>query len=70
MLSDVIKIELPHVEKQKDDLIVTLNDSRNQLFDLQSRILSELVLSNADTILDNEVLIATLETCSVQSIVI
>jgi dynein heavy chain, axonemal len=68
MLVDVIKIEAPEVEEQRDTLIIELAKSRNDLYKLQSKILNELAESNSDTILDNVVLIETLEICSVESI--
>ena len=66
MLVDVIKIEAPEVEEQRDSLIIKLAQSRNDLYKLQSKILDELNNSNSDTILDNVFLIETLEICSVE----
>ena len=68
MLVDVIKIEAPEVEEQRDSLIIKLAQSRNDLYKLQSKILDELNNSNSETILDNVFLIETLEICSAESL--
>ena len=63
MLVDVIKNEEPEVEEQRDSLIIQLATSRNSLIKLRRKILNELAASNSETILDNVVLIETLEIC-------
>ena len=70
MLVDVIKNEAPEIEEQRDSLVIRLASSKNALYKLQSQILTELAESNADTILDNTVLIKTLEVCNKESILI
>jgi dynein heavy chain len=68
MLADVIKNEEPEVEEQRDSLIIELATSRNGLINLRRKILNELAASNSETILDNVVLIETLEICKTQSV--
>jgi len=63
MLVDVISNMAPEVEERRDELVIQISTSLNNLFDLQNKILYELNVSNAETILDNVVLIETLETC-------
>ena len=68
MLVDVVKNQVPEVEQRRDDLVIELAKSRNDLFKLQSKILYELASSNAETILDNFILIETLEICKTESV--
>jgi len=49
-------------------LVIQLAKSRNDLYKLQSKILFELAASNAETILDNFILIETLEICKTESV--
>ena len=48
--------------------MIQLATSRNDLYKLQTKILFELASSNSTTILDNVILIETLEICSVESV--
>ena len=48
-------------------MVVEIATSKNDLARLQSKILIELAESNAETILDNFVLIETLEICKIES---
>jgi len=57
MLVDVINNMAPEVEERRDELVIQIATSLNNLFDLQIKILYELNVSNAETILDNVVLI-------------
>ena len=68
LLVDVINNQEPEIEKRRDKLVVEINMSKNQLARLQEKILIELAESNAETILDNFVLIETLEVCKKESI--
>lgn len=61
LLVDVMKSQEPEIEQQKDDLTIQISTSKNQLYQLQSKILKELADANPDTILDNTVLIENLE---------
>jgi len=65
LLVDVLNCQDPEVEKRRDELVLGISKSRNELFALQNKILTELADSNADTILDNTVLIETLEVCKI-----
>ena len=48
--------------------MIQLAKSRNDLYKLQSKILFELAASNSETILDNVILIETLEICKTESV--
>jgi dynein heavy chain len=58
---DVVNNQAPEVERQRDSLIIEIGSSKNKLAKLQLKILNELAESDAGTILDNVVLIQTLE---------
>lgn len=59
LLSDVVGLESPHLEEQRNQLIVRINADRNQLKDIEDRILKFLFTSEGN-ILDNEELVQTL----------
>ena len=61
MLVDVVINEAPEVEKKRDDLVLEISGSKNELKHLEIKILKDLAESNQDTILDNQDLIDTLE---------
>lgn len=58
--SDVVRLESPHLEEQRNELIVCINADRNQLKDIEDRIL-KLLFSSEGNILDNEELVQTLQ---------
>lgn len=70
MLADVVINEAPEVEEKRDELVVNISDSKNQLKSLEDKILQDLSDSNQDTILDNQELIDTLEISKTKSKVI
>ena len=58
---DVVNNQAPAVERQRDSLIIEIGTAKNKLAQFQAKILSELAESDSSTILDNVVLIETLE---------
>ena len=59
LLNDVVGLERPDLQKQKDELIQLINDGQVTLYELEGKILT--LLANAgDDILDDEALITTL----------
>uniref|UniRef100_A0A7N8YMF0 Dynein, axonemal, heavy chain 6 n=1 Tax=Mastacembelus armatus TaxID=205130 RepID=A0A7N8YMF0_9TELE len=60
LLSDVVRLESPHLEEQRNELIVQINADRNQLKDIEDRIL-KLLFTSEGNILDNEELVQTLQ---------
>ncbi|XP_038570255.1 dynein heavy chain 6, axonemal isoform X1 [Micropterus salmoides] len=66
LLSDVVRLESPHLEEQRNDLIVCINDDRNQLKNIEDRIL-KLLFTSEGNILDNEELVQTLQESKVTS---
>ena len=69
LLTDVVRIELPEMEKQRNDLIVSINTDKQQLLMLEDRIL-KLLFSSKGNILDDEELVDTLNESKETSIVI
>lgn len=59
-LSDVVRLESPHLEEQRNELIVRINADRNQLKAIEERIL-KLLFTSEGNILDNEELVQTLQ---------
>ena len=57
--SDVVRLERPDLEDQRNKLIVRINSDKNQLKALEDRIL-KLLFNSEGNILDDEVLINTL----------
>ncbi|TKS69211.1 Dynein heavy chain 6, axonemal [Collichthys lucidus] len=66
LLSDVVRLESPHLEEQRNELIVRINADRNQLKDIEDRIL-KLLFTSEGNILDNEELVQTLQKSKVTS---
>ncbi|XP_028284655.1 dynein heavy chain 6, axonemal [Parambassis ranga] len=66
LLSDVVRLERPELEEQRNELIVCINADRNQLKDIEDRIL-KLLFSSKGNILDNEELVQTLQESKVTS---
>lgn len=60
LISDVVRLESPHLEEQRNELIVRINADRNQLKDIEDRIL-KLLFTSEGNILDNEELVQTLQ---------
>lgn len=69
LLTDVVRIELPSMEKQRNDLIVSINADKQQLLLLEDKIL-KLLFSSTGNILDDEELVETLNESKETSIVI
>ncbi|XP_023141924.2 dynein axonemal heavy chain 6 isoform X2 [Amphiprion ocellaris] len=66
LLSDVVRLESPHLEEQRNELIVCINADRNQLKEIEDRIL-KLLFTSKGNILDNEELVQTLQESKVTS---
>ncbi|MCJ8749245.1 hypothetical protein PDJAM_G00174240 [Pangasius djambal] len=66
LLSDVVRLERPELEEQRNELIVRINADRNQLKAIEDRIL-KLLFTSQGNILDNEELINTLQESKVTS---
>ncbi|KAL7403678.1 hypothetical protein ABVT39_003711 [Epinephelus coioides] len=66
LLSDVVRLESPHLEEQRNELILRINADRNQLKDIEDRIL-KLLFTSEGNILDNEELVQTLQESKVTS---
>ncbi|KAG7249870.1 hypothetical protein CRUP_024798, partial [Coryphaenoides rupestris] len=60
LLSDVVRLERPDLEEQRNQLIVRINADRNQLKAIEDRIL-KLLFTSEGNILDNEELVVTLQ---------
>lgn len=58
--SDVVRLERPDLEEQRNQLIVRINVDRNQLKAIEDRIL-KLLFTSEGNILDNEELVQTLQ---------
>ncbi|GFO48624.1 dynein heavy chain 6, axonemal-like [Plakobranchus ocellatus] len=59
LLSDVVSLERPDLEEQRNDLISRINADKNQLKEIEDKIL-RLLFESEGNILDNEELIDTL----------
>ncbi|KAM9314768.1 dynein axonemal heavy chain 6 [Pholidichthys leucotaenia] len=66
LLSDVVRLESPNLEAQRNELIVRINSDQNQLKDIEDRIL-KLLFTSEGNILDNEKLVQTLQESKVTS---
>ncbi|KAG8454285.1 hypothetical protein GDO86_000797 [Hymenochirus boettgeri] len=66
LLSDVVRIERPDLEEQRNQLIIRINSDRNQLKAIEERIL-KLLFASEGNILDNEELINTLQESKITS---
>ena len=64
---DVVRLERPDLEEQRNQLIVRINSDKNQLKAIEDRIL-KLLFHSEGNILDDEVLINTLNESKVGSI--
>lgn len=66
LLGDVVKLERPDVEKQRDEIVVTVSALKKSLKDLQDKIL-EMLANSQGMILDDVNLIETLEDSKTKS---
>ncbi|XP_056136504.1 dynein axonemal heavy chain 6 [Lampris incognitus] len=66
LLSDVVRLERPDLEEQRNQLIVQINADHNQLKDIEDRIL-KLLFASEGNILDKEELVQTLQESKVTS---
>uniref|UniRef100_A0A8C8Z9L8 Dynein axonemal heavy chain 6 n=1 Tax=Prolemur simus TaxID=1328070 RepID=A0A8C8Z9L8_PROSS len=66
LLSDVVRLEKPELEEQRVKLIVRINTDKNQLKNVEDKILKMLFTSEGN-ILDNEDLIETLQDSKITS---
>jgi dynein heavy chain len=69
LLADVVKLERPELEEQRNSLIVNIANDKKQLKDIEDRIL-RLLFNSEGNILDDEELINTLNQSKVTSAVI
>lgn len=67
--SDVVRIELPDIEKQRNDLILNINSDKHQLLFLEDKIL-KLLFAAQGNILDDEELVEVLNESKETSCVI
>lgn len=56
----MVRLESPHLEEQRNELIVRINADRSQLKAIEDRIL-KLLFTSKGNILDNEELVQTLQ---------
>lgn len=70
LLAEVIRIELPAIEKQRNNLIVSINNDKQQLLALEDKILKLLFSSQGKNILDDEDLVDTLNESKETSFII
>ncbi|KAJ3093097.1 Dynein heavy chain 6, axonemal [Quaeritorhiza haematococci] len=66
LLADVVKLERPELEEQRNSLIVNIANDKKQLKDIEEKIL-KLLFNSQGTILDDEELINTLNQSKVTS---
>uniref|UniRef100_A0A6E8VFP2 AAA+ ATPase domain-containing protein n=1 Tax=Anopheles coluzzii TaxID=1518534 RepID=A0A6E8VFP2_ANOCL len=69
LLAEIIKIELPEMEKQRNDLITTINADKQQLLLLEDKIL-KVLYSSQGNILDDEELVESLNESKEMSTII
>jgi dynein heavy chain len=66
LLGDVVRKERPEIEHKKDQLVLSMAADRKQLADLEDRVL-KLLSTSEGNLLDDEVLISTLQDSKVTS---
>ncbi|XP_036933614.1 dynein heavy chain 6, axonemal [Acanthopagrus latus] len=66
LLNDVVRLESPHLEVQRNELIVRINADREQLKFIEDRIL-KLIFTFEGNILDNKELVQALQESKVKS---
>lgn len=69
LLTDIVRIELPDMERQRNDLIVSINTDKQQLILLEDKIL-KLLFASKGNILDDEELVDTLNESKETAIVV
>ncbi|XP_050078309.1 dynein axonemal heavy chain 6 [Anopheles maculipalpis] len=69
LLAEIIKIELPEMERQRNDLITTINADKQQLLLLEDKIL-KVLYSSQGNILDDEELVESLNESKEMSTII
>lgn len=69
LLGDVVKYEMPEIEKKKDEVVVKISANKKQLKEAQDNILT-LLSESKGMILDNVQLISTLEESKKSSAII
>ncbi len=69
LLGDVVKYEMPEIEKKKDEVVVKISEGKKQLKEAQDNILT-LLSESKGMILDNVELIRTLEESKKSSAII
>lgn len=69
LLADVVRIELPDMERQRNELIVSINSDKQQLIVLEDKIL-KLLFASKGNILDDEELVETLNESKDTAIVV
>jgi dynein heavy chain len=67
LLSDVVRLERPDLEKQRNELIVNINSAKNELKKIEDTIL-KLLFESEGNILDDEKLIEILDASKVTSL--
>jgi dynein heavy chain len=67
LLSEVVKLERSDLEKQRDELVVTIAEDRKQLKEMEDQILQILSTSKGNQILENETAITVLTDSRVTS---
>ncbi|BFG02702.1 dynein heavy chain 6 axonemal [Drosophila madeirensis] len=69
LLADIVAIELPAMEAQRNDLVVKINDDKQQLLILEDKVL-KLLFHSEGNILDDEELVETLNDAKETSLII
>uniref|UniRef100_A0A1A9V6M7 AAA+ ATPase domain-containing protein n=1 Tax=Glossina austeni TaxID=7395 RepID=A0A1A9V6M7_GLOAU len=69
LLADIVAIELPALEVQRNDLIVKINTDKQQLLALEDKVL-KLLFNSQGNILDDEELVETLNDAKETSLII
>ncbi|XP_032581827.1 dynein heavy chain 6, axonemal [Drosophila sechellia] len=69
LLADIVAIELPAMEIQRNDLVVKINSDKQQLLALEDKVL-KLLFNSEGNILDDEELVETLNDAKETSLII
>ncbi|XP_032594376.1 dynein axonemal heavy chain 6 [Drosophila grimshawi] len=69
LLADIVAIELPAMEAQRNDLVVKINADKQQLLALEDKVL-KLLFNSEGNILDDEELVETLNDAKETSLII
>ncbi|XP_037937177.1 dynein heavy chain 6, axonemal [Teleopsis dalmanni] len=69
LLADIVAIELPAMEQQRNDLVVKINTDKQQLLALEDKVL-KLLYNSQGNILDDEELVETLNDAKETSLII